>query len=105
MKRTPDIPDATREKMHRVFAGYPELSAVTLFGSRVTGKATPRSDFDLATHGIADHYRLGRVALDLEDLDIPQMCDVQAYEDIEYAPLKRHINEFGIVIYLKGEKQ
>lgn len=54
MIRTPDIPDATREKMNRVFAAYPELTSVTLFGSLVTGKATPRSDFDLATHGIAD---------------------------------------------------
>lgn len=46
MIRTPDIPDATREKMNRVFAAYPELTSVTLFGSRVTGKATPRLDFD-----------------------------------------------------------
>ena len=57
MTRTPDIPDATLEKMSRVFAAYPELAEVTLFGSRATGKSTPRSDFDLATHGITDHYR------------------------------------------------
>jgi len=101
MTRTPDISDATWEKMNRIFAAYPELTAVTLFGSRATGKSTPRSDFDLATHGIADHYRLGRLALDLEDLDIPQKCDVQAYESIGYAPLKRHINQLGIVIYPK----
>lgn len=102
MTRTPDIPDATREKMNRVFAAYPELTAVTLFGSRATGKATPRSDFDLATHGIEDRYRLGRLALDLKDLDIPQSCDVQAYEEIKYAPLQRHIDAFGIAIYRKG---
>ena len=103
MSKTPDIPPQTGEKMSRVFAEYPELTAVTLFGSRATGKATPHSDFDLATHGITDHYRLGRLALDLEDLDIPQTCDVQAYESINYAPLKRHIDEFGITIYRKGE--
>ena len=103
MSKTPDIPPQTGEKMSRVFTAYPELTAVTLFGSRATGKATQRSDFDLATHGITDHYRLGRLALDLEDLDIPQTCDVQAYESINYAPLKRHIDEFGITIYRKGE--
>ncbi len=59
MTGIPDIAASTREKMSRVFADYPELTAVTLFGSRATGKATPRSDFDLATHGITDHYRLG----------------------------------------------
>ena len=101
MVKTPDVPAATREKMNRVFAAYPELTAVSLFGSRATGRATPRSDFDLVTHGIEDHYRLGRLVLDLEDLDIPQTCDVQAYEDINYAPLKRHIDEMGIVIYTR----
>ena len=103
MTRTPDIPDVTREKMNRVFVAYPELTAVTLFGSRVTGKATPRSDFDLVTHGIADHYRLGRLVLDLEDLDIPQMCDVQAYEDIKYTTLRRHIDTFGETIYRRPQ--
>lgn len=103
MTPTPDLPDATREKMNRVFAAYPELTAVTLYGSRATGKATSRSDFDLATHGITDHYRLGRLTLDLEDLNIPQTCDVQAYEDIKYVPLKRHIDEFGIAIYIKAK--
>ena len=94
-----DIPPATRERMQRVFAAYPELTAVTLFGSRATGKATPRSDYDLATHGITDDYRLGRLALDLEDLDLPQKCDVKAYESVRYAPLKRHIDARGIIIY------
>ena len=103
MTRAHDMPDATREKMNRVFAAYPELTAVTLFGSRATGKATPRSDFDLVTHGIADHYRLGRLVLDLEDLDIPQMCDVQAYEEIKYAPLKRHIDDVGVTIYRRRQ--
>lgn len=102
MQKTPDLLQSTWEKMNQVFAGYPELDAVTLYGSRATGRATPRSDFDLATHGIADHYRLGRLALDLEDLDIPQTCDVQAYESINYEPLKRHIDEFGITIYRRA---
>ena len=98
MTRVPDIPGPTLEKVNRVFAAYPELTAVTLYGSRATGRSTPRSDFDLATHGITDHYRLGRLALDLADLNIPQKCDVQAYESIGYR-LLRHIDEFGIVIY------
>ena len=103
MATVPDIPPATWEKMNRVFAGYPELTAVTLYGSRATGKATPRSDFDLVTHGITDRHRLGRLMLDLEDLNIPQTCDVQDYESIGYAPLKRHIDAHGIAIYRKGE--
>ena len=79
--KVPDVSPATLEKMNRVFAAYPDLAAVTLFGSRATGRATPRSDFDLVTHGILDHYRLGRLALDPEDLDIPQTCDVKGVRE------------------------
>ena len=89
--------------MNGVFATHPELTSVTLFGSRATGKSTPRSDFDLVTHGITDHYRLGRLALDLEDLNIPQKCDVQAYESIAYPPLKRHIDTSGVDIYRRQD--
>lgn len=93
----------TLDRMRRVFAGYPDLAEVRLFGSYATGRATPRSDIDLATVGIADRRRVGRLALDLEDLPIPQKCDVQAYERISYAPLKRHIDERGVTIYRKGD--
>ena len=97
----PDLPATIMEKLTRVFAAYPELTQVTLFGSRATGKASARSDIDLATHGIVDDGRLGRLALDLADLDIPQICDLKAYEHVVHAPLKRHIDIFGITIYAK----
>ena len=101
----PDLPAAVMEKLTRVFAAYPELTQVTLFGSRATGKANARSDIDLATHGIVDDGRFGRLALDLEDLDIPQVCDLKAYEHVVHAPLKRHIDRFGILIYEKQEER
>ncbi len=93
------LPDATLQKLRKVFAAYPDLVEVVLYGSYATGRATQRSDIDLATRGIPDRYRLGRLALDLEDLPIPQKCDLQAYESIAYEPLRRHIDEWGITIY------
>ena len=102
MPNKPDLPHSTMEKLAQVFAAYPELRQVRLFGSRTTGKATPRSDIDLATLGIVNEHRLGRLALDLDDLPIPQKCDLQAYESIRYAPFKRHIDTFGITIYEKS---
>ena len=101
----PDLPAAVMEKLTRVFAAYPELTQVTLFGSRATGKANARSDIDLATHGIMDDSRLGRLALALEDLDIAQVCDLKAYEHVVHAPLKRHIDRFGITIYAKQRNE
>ena len=93
------LAEGTLRQLKTAFSAYPDLMEVVLYGSYATGKATPRSDIDLATKGIADRYRLGRLELDLEDLPIPQKCDVQAYESISYEPLKRHIDEWGVVIY------
>ncbi len=97
----PDLPTATLERFRRLFAAYPELNKVILYGSRATGKATPRSDIDLATVGIVDDHWLGRLALDIEDMPIPQKCDLTAYESIRYTRFKRHIDTFGITIYEK----
>ena len=97
------LPRLTLERLRRVFADYPDLAEVRLFGSFATGRATPRSDIDLATVGISDRHRVGRLALDLEDLPIPQKCEVQAYERISYEPLRRHIDAWGVTIYRKGD--
>ena len=89
------------DRLTRVFSTYPDLEAVTLFGSHAVGSATRRSDIDLATRGIRDPHPLGRLVLDLEDLDLPQACDVKALEAIRYPPLKRHIAQVGVTIYTR----
>lgn len=86
-------------RLTRVFARHPDLESVVLFGSRATGTATARSDVDLATTGMRGRHALGRLRLDLEDLDIPQRCDVVALEGITYEPLLRHIKAVGVTIY------
>ena len=101
MPIVPDLPPAALDALTGVFSAYPEIEEVILFGSRAAGRSTPRSDIDLATRGLSDDRRLGRLALDLDDLDIPQICDLKAYEQI-HAPLKAHIDAAGIVIYRKG---
>ena len=96
----PDVPVNVMRSLVRVFSSYPDLEKVTLFGSRAVGTAKPWSDIDLATHGIVgDRHRLGRLALDLDDTSIPQICDVLAYEAISHTPLRRHVDDVGIVIY------
>lgn len=91
-------------KLTRVFSAYPDLESVILFGSRALGTASSRSDIDLATTGIRDRYRLGRLILDLEDLDIPQRCDVKAFDKIRYPPLRKHIAAVGVNIYRRAQK-
>ena len=97
-----NLPAATLRDLVTVFSRYPDLEQVVLFGSRATGRATDRSDIDLATRGIVDRHRLGRLSLDLEEIAIPQECEVQAYEQIDYEPLKAHIDRWGVPIYEAG---
>lgn len=100
--REVELPAATARALVTVFRRYPDLDQVILFGSRAIGKATERSDIDLATRGIVDRHRLGRLSLDLDEVAIPQQCGVQAYEQIRHAPLKAHIDRWGIPIYERG---
>ncbi len=103
MMNTPALHPKTMRKLTSVFVNWPELTEVVLYGSRAIGRATERSDIDLATRGIGDELRLGRLALDLDDLDIPQKIDVRGYENITYPPLKMHIDTFGISVYKRTE--
>jgi predicted nucleotidyltransferase len=97
--KEPYLSSETLAKLTSVFVDWPELVEVVLYGSRAIGTATPRSDIDLATRGIKDELRLGRLALDLDDLNIPQRIEVQEYDRIGYLPLRRHIDTFGISLY------
>lgn len=101
--RDAKLPSATLQALVTVFRRFPDLDQVILFGSRATGRATERSDIDLATRGILDRHRLGRLSLDLDDIPIPQECGVQAYEQIVHAPLRTHIDRWGVAIYKRGK--
>ena len=92
---------AALDQLSRVFARYPELTEVLLFGSRATGVATNRADIDLATVGIADRHRLGQLMLDLDDLPIAQICDIVDYGKITNPLLRRHIDSVGVTIWRK----
>ena len=82
---------------------YPELDEVRLFGSRAIGCSTSRSDIDLATIGISDRRRLGQLMLDLDDLPIPQVCDVVDYARTSSPLLRRHINTVGVTVWRRHQ--
>ena len=100
--KAPYLSKQTVNALAQVFTRYPELTQVLLYGSRATGNSTPRSDIDLATRGILDSHRLGRLVLDLEDSNILQKCDVHAYELISNTGLKAYIDSEAISIYEKS---
>lgn len=70
MRPVPDL-----ERLRTVFAGYPEIQAVYLFGSAVTGRLRPESDLDLAIVARTPGLRARKLDL-LTDLARQGFCDV-----------------------------
>ncbi len=87
------------ELIREVFRGHPEVHEVRIFGSRAMGRFEDHSDVDLALWGDLDQTLIARIMGELDELPLPYAFDVQAYESISHEPLKRHINEFGRVLY------
>ncbi len=98
--RSPDLPPATLQALHTLFARCPALDRVVLFGSRAMGTAHERSDIDLVAYGPAlDRHMLASLLMDIDELDIPWKVDLQAAADIRNAALAEHIERVGHTIY------
>lgn len=63
------------ERLRSVFAGYPEVRAVYLFGSAAEGRLRPEGDLDLAIVARAPGLRARKLDL-LTDLAWQGFCDV-----------------------------
>ena len=62
----------TIKKTHRVFAHYPEIEQVYIYGSRAKGNYQPGSDIDLAIKGTQmTTSQLYRMESELDDLMLP----------------------------------
>lgn len=74
----------------------PSSSEVLVYGSRVKGTHTSRSDLDLVVKGAPnDRHLYGEILSELEDSDLPFVCEIQPYETIRNAALKEHIDRLG----------
>jgi len=92
----------THAQLCSVFARYPAIDKVVLFGSRALGSHHERSDIDLAAYGSAiDRHTLAAVLLDIDDLDTPLKVDLQSGDEIRNAKLKDHIRRVGKVLYAR----
>lgn len=92
----PDFIDA----MNGVFAAFPEVAQVILYGSRAKGNFRNGSDIDLCMSGQAlTTPILLRVDNALDDLLMPYKIDLSLIEHIKNAELLEHIKRIGIVFY------
>ena len=88
------------ELVREVFRRHPEIREVKIFGSRATGHFADNSDVDLAVWGGLDLNVVGRIMRELDELPLPYLFDVQAYDAIQHPPLKQHIDDVGKTLYL-----
>jgi uncharacterized protein len=99
-KPTPALTAQELSLLKGVFASHPEVTAVTLFGSRAMGTHTPQSDIDLALSGLISNLHAQAIAAELEELALPYQFDVQTLEVLSNnSSLREHIERVGIVLY------
>lgn len=86
----------------KVFASYPEIEKVKLYGSRAKGNFKEGSDIDLVI--IAPQFTLteiNKMENRLDDLMLPWKIDIVLQHQIENTDLLDHIRRVGITIYEK----
>jgi len=88
-------------RIRAALAGFEQIKTATLYGSRAKGNYKTGSDIDLTltTTGEQQHSFLNRVAIALEDLDLPYSFDISLLQFIDNPKLIDHINRVGIEFY------
>jgi predicted nucleotidyltransferase len=94
------LPDQIRVSIQQVFARYPVIEQVIIYGSRAKGNYRPGSDIDLTLLGKkVGNMVLSRVLVDLDELNTPYLMDISIFEQIESPDLIQHIQRAGQVFY------
>ncbi|MBR1774766.1 MAG: nucleotidyltransferase domain-containing protein [Bacteroidales bacterium] len=88
--------------INSVFAKYPNVEKVMLFGSRAKGTNQPFSDIDITMLGDKlTHSDLINIMSDLDDLFLPYEIDLSIFNKINNEALKEHILRMNVVFYSK----
>ena len=85
---------------------FPQVDKAVIFGSRAMGNCKKGSDIDLAVMGtrITDDILTELYDFLNEEYPIPYFFDLLHYENISNEKLKRHIDDYGKVIYINMRK-
>lgn len=100
-----DLNDNIVKKICRVFARYPQLESVIIYGSRALGNFKNGSDIDLTIKGCSLNIdTLTKIANDLDELLTPYKFDLSSFSDIDNLDLKENIKKVGMTFYSKDLK-
>ena len=90
------LPEKAIEKMSAVFAHYPEVDRVVLYGSRAKGNFKVGSDIDLTLIGKNLNLETQfSIENELDDLLLPWIIDLSIYSHIKNEDLLKHIDQVG----------
>jgi uncharacterized protein len=99
------LPDTVIEKINAVFASFPAVERVVLYGSRAKGNYKPGSDIDLTMYGAALNTALcGDIADKLDELLLPYMIDLSVFAELKHPELEAHIERVGVVFYARDNE-
>ncbi len=94
------LSDSTIDKVNAVFASFPEVNKVILYGSRAKGSYKPGSDIDLSMVGEGlTSILCGTVTDKLDELLLPYMIDLSVFAELNHPELEAHIARVGVVFY------
>ena len=87
----------TIEKIQAVFAKFPEVRNVVLYGSRAKGNFNNGSDIDLSIMNSNINFSdLIKIENNLDNMLLPYKIDLNLFSNIKNTDLKEHIQRVGI---------
>ena len=93
----------TINKINGVFAKYPSIEKVIIYGSRAMGNYKKGSDIDLTFIGQAiSDQEWTSIYFDLDDLLTPYSFDLSLLANIENPDLIDHIKRIGKLFYQRN---
>jgi predicted nucleotidyltransferase len=95
------LPDKTISLINDIFAKYPKIEKVLIYGSRARGDHKSGSDIDLSIIGDISYHDEMHISFLIDDLPIPYMCDLSILKNIKNENLVEHIERVGQVFYEK----
>lgn len=94
------LPDAAIRQIRAVFADYPGIDQVLVYGSRAMGNWRNGSDIDLCLEAEGLSFKdLLAIENRIDDLLLPWKVDIAVRHQIENQELLEHIDRVGRVFY------
>ena len=86
---------------------FPDIDKAILFGSRALGNYKKGSDIDIAISGknIKKDTATKLYSILNEEKPIPFFFDIISIDNISNSDLKKHIEKFGKIIFIKEKNQ